>query len=1008
MEEQSKTTILSQKDTAREDNDLLQKLKALTAYTVEEQRFLPDLGCCGYVLRHRKSGARIALLPNDDNNKVFYIGFRTPPEDSTGVAHIIEHTVLCGSRDFPVKDPFIEVVKGSLNTFLNAMTYPDKTVYPVASTNAKDFANLMHVYLDAVFHPNIYTNESIFRQEGWHYEVKDGENGAAPELVINGVVYNEMKGVMSSPDDVLNDAVLASLYPDTTYSIVSGGDPEVIPELTYEQYLAFHKRFYHPSNAYLYLYGDMDVVERLNFLDERYLSDYDTLEVDSEIRPQEPFAAPAYKEKQYSILPEESEKEKTYLSWNAALPIHGNEKEILAFRVLDYVLCDAEGAPVKEALRRKGIGQSVESLYESGIYEPYFSIAAKLTDPEQKDAFEKTILETLQLLAANGIDPKALQAGINYHEFHYREADFGAYPKGLVYGLDILDTWLYEEDQAWETLDVGHLYEELKEDAKRGYFEELIVKYLLNNPHRSTVVLLPQKGLTEQAEEAQKQKLAALAASLSEEELQAIRDKEAALRSWQETPETEEALATIPVLERSDLSGDPVLPVTEILKDAANGFPILTHPIFTSGIDYVDLEFDVTDLPREDVRYLGVLRTLMGALDTEHYTYQALDNEINIVSGGIAAGAAVVASTKETGRFRVLFKICLKTMDASLGAALALAKEMLLHTKWEDTDRIREVLEEERASMKAGLSSAGHSTAVSRAAAVLYPYGAVSEDLAGIGMYQLLDGLCSDFDSQKDMLLDKLRRISTLLASKERFFADVTAEEERLPAIAAQISSFAESLSGKGGVNVLDHFAESDYTANPCRREGFTTAGQVQYVCRAGNYKKAGLSYTGALDVLKVILGYDYLWTRVRMNGGAYGCMSSFASSGLGYMVSYRDPQLTKTIETFEEAADFVRGFTAGETEMTKYIIGTISGLDRPMTPSVLGKFSQTCALKEITDEDLIRERQQVLSCSQEDIRALAAHIDAVMADGVLCVVGAAAKLKESEELFERLEPLAQ
>ena len=1003
MEDNNKTTMQAQKGKTGEDG-LLQKLKALSAYTVEEERFLPDLGCRGYVLRHNKSGARIALLPNDDNNKVFYIGFRTPPEDSTGVAHIIEHTVLCGSRDFPVKDPFIEVVKGSLNTFLNAMTYPDKTVYPVASTNEKDFANLMHVYLDAVFHPNIYTNESIFRQEGWHYEVKD-EEGKAPEIVINGVVYNEMKGVMSSPDDVLNDAVLASLYPDTTYSIVSGGDPEVIPELSYEQYLAFHKRFYHPSNAYLYLYGDMDVIERLRFIDEKYLSDYDVLEVDSEIRPQEPFAAPVQKDKYYSILPEEDEKEKAYLSWNVALPIHGNAKEILAFRILDYVLCDAEGAPVKEALRKKGIGQSVESLYEPGIYEPYFSVAAKLADPEQKDEFEATILETLKSIAENGIDTKALQAGINYHEFHYREADFGSYPKGLVYGLDIMDTWLYEEQQVWDNLDIGHFYEELKDEVGSGYFEGLIAQYLLANQHRSTVVLLPQKGLTEQAEAQQKAKMAAFAASCSEEELQALRDKEAALRDWQNTPETKEALASIPVLERSDLTRDPVLPVTEVIKDDA-GFPVLTHPVFTSGIDYVDLEFDVTDIPWEDLRYLGVLRTLMGALDTEHYSYQALDNEINIVSGGIAPGITVIVSAKDSGHFRVLYKICLKTMDASFPEALALAGEMLLATKWEDTGRIREVLEEERASMKAGLSSAGHSTAVSRASAALFASAAVSDDLSGIGMYRLLDELCSHFEEKKDDLVERLQRLCACLAAKERFFADVTAEKERIPAIAREISSFAEALSGEGGVNVLEHFAKVEYQPHSCRKEGFTTAGQVQFVCRAGNFTDEGLADTGALDVLRVILGYDYLWTKVRMNGGAYGCMSSFSRSGLGYLVSYRDPQLTRTIETFEGAADFVRSFTANEKEMTKYIIGTVSGLDRPMTPSAFGKFSQVCVLKEVADEEIIKERQQVLDCTQEDIQAVAAHLDAIMKSGVLCVVGASAKLKENAGLFEHLEPL--
>jgi presequence protease len=998
------------------DREILEeKLRRLDAYEVTEHHELADIRGEGYLLRHRKSGARVVLMPNEDSNKVFFIGFRTPPTDSSGVAHIIEHTVLCGSREFPLKDPFIEAAKGSLNTFLNAMTYPDKTMYPVASTNAKDFANLMHIYLDAVFHPNIYTNENIFRQEGWHYEVKTAEaadgkenESAAPELVVNGVVYNEMKGVMSSPDDVLNDAVLASLFPDTTYAIVSGGDPQVIPQLTYEQYLEFHKRYYHPSNSYIYLYGDMDMAERLDFLDRCYLSEYDFLKVDSSIHPQQPFAQPVESEKSYSILAEESPENKAFLSWNAALPIHGDPKKILAFKILDYVLCDAEGAPVKEALREKGIGQTVESLYESGIYEPYYSIAAKYADPEAKEEFEHTIVDTLKELVRNGIDRKAIMAGINFHEFHYREADFGSYPKGLVYGLDLMDTWLYDEDQVWSNLELGHYFDELKADAENGYFEALIQDYLLDNTHKSAVMLVPEQGLNERLEKEQKEKLAEYAGSLSNEELQRIKDAEEALRKWQNTPDSEEAMASIPVLERSDLEREPRYPVTEVLQEEGDGFMVLAHPSETNGIDYLDLSFDVTDLEEELMPYLGICKILIGAMDTKNYSYQELDNEINIVTGGITPEVSGTAAKHAPEHFRILFELSMKVVDSNLEKALALAGEMLLSTDWSDAERMQEVLEEERASMKAELAASGHSTAVMRAGSMLSPMGAVMDDLAGIGLYRLLDEICSHFEEYRDKLQVTLRTMMQRVICRERFFADITAQEDSLPGARQQLAEFCRKLPGDGkAAPVLSYWRESGREPNPRCREGYTTAGQIQFVCRAGDYSRKGLEFRGDLRVLRVILGYDYLWTKIRMLGGAYGCMSGFGMTGTSYFVSYRDPKLRETIEAYEEAADYIRNFHADEKTMTKYVIGAVSALDRPMTPSMLGKYSKSCYLTGTTREDLASERLRILECGEKEVQELADYVQAFMDDGILCVVGSAAKIRESGELFDKIETLA-
>ena len=470
----------------------MKKIEELTAYEVLEKREISDIGSMSYLLRHKKTGARIALLSNDDENKVFYIGFRTPPADSTGVPHIIEHTVLCGSKDFPVKDPFVELVKGSLNTFLNAMTYSDKTLYPVASCNDKDFQNLMHVYLDAVFYPNIYKEEKIFRQEGWHYEMEDAD---AP-LTINGVVYNEMKGAFSAPDEINDREVVNSLFPDTAYGVESGGDPDVIPTLTYEQFLAFHEKYYHPSNSYIYLYGNMDMAEKLAWIDEMYLSRFDSLTIDSALTLQKPFERPVVVKKEYPVMEGEALENNTYLSYNMVVGTSLDKELYFAMQILEYAICSASAAPIKLALIHKNIGTEVYSVYDNGIYQPYFSIVAKNANDEQKDAFVETIEDELKRLVREGIDKKSLLAGLNYYEFRYREADFGSYPKGLMYGLQMLDSWLYNDNMPFDMIEAIDLFQTLKERINTDYYEKLIDRYLIHNQHKSVLVLSPKEGLT--------------------------------------------------------------------------------------------------------------------------------------------------------------------------------------------------------------------------------------------------------------------------------------------------------------------------------------------------------------------------------------------------------------------------------------------------------------------------------------------------------------------------------
>jgi len=990
-----------------------EEIRAIGAYEIESHEFLQDINSDSFVLRHKKSGARVAILPNTDSNKVFYIGFRTPPKDSTGVAHIIEHTVLCGSRDFPVRDPFIEVVKGSLNTFLNAMTYPDKTVYPVASTNEKDFDNLMHVYLDAVFHPNIYREENIFRQEGWHYEpvfdhgdlTKDEEEAfltGKGALTVNGVVYNEMRGVMSNPDDVLADKVLASLYPHTTYSIVSGGDPDVIPSLTYQDYLHFHETFYHPSNSYIYLYGDMDMQERLRYLDEAYLSDYDFLQMDSEIRGENSFPGPVQAQYPYSVMENEDTAQKTYLSLNFALPDGCDPKTDLAYKVLDYVLCESEGAPVKEALRKRGIGQDVDSLYDSGVLEPYYSITAKYADAAQKDAFVSTIFEVMQNLADRGIDRKSLLAGINYFEFHYREADFGSYPKGLIFGLDAMDTWLYDDKAVWQNLRIGGLFDELRRDAENGYFENILRRSFLENQHRSTVLLVPEPGLTAKKDEEKKASMRTLYESMSRQEREDVLLNFHSLRRWQETPDSKEALSTIPTLSRADLTREARKILNEELP--CGEIKVLAHPVFTGGIDYVKVLFDAGEVPERLFPYLNILKVLLTALSTEHYTYAELDHEINIQTGGISCGLSLYTDVNDPQRYRTALEISAKVLHGNFQNAMDLLREVILHTKWDDLTRIKEVLEEELSGAKTGMPASGHETAVNRASAGLSPSSKVLDDLSGIGGLRDLQRICRDFANEGAKLPAALQELASYLFRRDKvILVDLTAPDaavqEDLPVI--------EELSSQLPSGSVPADGEKRYVPDPePHNEAFTTAGQIQFVCAAGDFSQKNLPYTGALRVLKVIMAYDYLWTGIRVKGGAYGCMSDYGRDGIAYMVTYRDPHLKRSLDVFRKAGEYIRTLQADEKTLTKYVIGAISSLDRPKTPSAYGRFCLSAYMTGGTEAMLQKARNEVLDVTLDDIHALGDYLDAIMDNPVLCVIGGAQKIEGAKDLFERVEPL--
>lgn len=966
----------------------------LAEYEILDEHRVEDVQSDGFILRHKKSGARIAILSNNDDNKVFYIGFRTPPEDETGVPHIIEHTTLCGSKKFPVKDPFIELAKGSLNTFLNAMTYPDKTVYPVASCNDQDFKNLMDVYLDAVFNPNITKYEEIFKQEGWHYEL----TGKDDELKINGVVYNEMKGAYSSPDEVLSSQIYRSLFPDNTYSKDSGGNPEYIPKLTYEAYLDFYHKYYHPSNSYIYLYGDMDVVERLEWLDKEYLSLYDYKKVNSEINKQPAFDEIKNVEAQYSITMDDSQENKTYLSYNRVVGDTLDEMLYQAFDVLDYALVSSPGAPVKQALIDAGIGDDVYGSYDAGILQPVFSFVAKNANASQADEFESIIENTLKEVVKTGINKEALLAGINSSEFKFREADFGQFPKGLLFGLNCLDSWLFDDMKPFIHLECLGTFAKLRKAVDTDYFEKLIQEYLLDNTHGSSVTVKPKRGLGNEREETLAKELSDYKASLSDEEIKKLIEDTEHLKKYQEEPSSDEDLRKLPMLTRADMKKN-AMPFSNI-EDELLDVKVVRHDIESNGIDYISFLFDAGDFAQSELGYLGFFTNALGLVSTEKYSYTDLANATNIYTGGISTGTASHPDIKDRNNFVFKFEVKLKVLEKNLDKALELMEQMLLSSDFTDTKRLGELVAQIKARLQANLSSSGHLVAAMRSMSSFSRYALYQDELKGIAFYRSICRIEKELSESPKSVSDKLAAIAKKLFARNRMLISFTGNNE---AYCNAKPSLEKVIAGFDKMSAVGNQAEVHFNT---AKEAFIDASQIQYVAKTGDFICEGYEYTGALRLLRIILSYDYLWINVRVKGGAYGCMNTFLRSGESYFVSYRDPNLSDTLDVYDRIPEYIKSFSPDERDMTKYIIGTFSALDTPMNPEAKGSRSLSAYLEGITYEQIQKERNEILNAQPEDIRRLADLVKAVLKKDSICVIGNENMIKESAGLFENVEKL--
>ncbi len=969
-------------------------LEKLSMYDLIQKEELPEINSVGYYFKHKKSGAKLAVLENDDRNKVFSISFRTPPKDDTGVAHIMEHSVLNGSERYPVKDPFTKLAASSLNTFLNAMTYSDKTMYPIASCNDKDFKNLMGVYTDAVFCPRVIKDDKAFRQEGWSYHL-DSEDG---KLSYNGVVYNEMKGAYSSVDSIMYREMQAAIFPDTCYALSSGGKPEAIVDLTYEDFMAFHQEFYHPSNSYIYLYGNADMEERLLWLDKEYLCKYDAISVERTMPEwQEAFEEPREKRCTYSVMENEPLEDKTNLSYMACVDDMSDITTSLAFQVLNYALCNAGGV-VEKALYDAGIGKLVYGGADS-MLQGCYTIVAKNTNEDRKDDFKNIIIDTLRKAVKDGLDKKSLTAGISSIEFPYREQDYGRWPAGLMIGIEMMQSWLYDDSKVFDYYKRNEIFEFLKEQVNTDYYEKLIEKYILNNPHTALLVTAPERGLVQKLEKATMDKLKAYEETLTAEDKKDIVAKTAELKAYQEEEDSPEALATLPRLTRDDIDKNaPKIYLEE--TTLSDGTPVLFHDVASNGIGYLKLFFSCDDVPDRYIKYLSMLGFLR-SLDTANYSYKELADEIAINCGGINTRFAKYANATDNSKCRTGMVVSAKALYDKLPFCIDMIEEMIFNTLWTNEKRLLEVLGENRTAIEGFLNNSPHSAASLRGLAGVTPEMAYREKSEGITYYRFVKALTEDFAAHRAQFFADMKEVLKIVFRPENLLVSFGGSREALKEIEDKLLAFKAKLHTeqveKGSIDF-----ERTYV-----REGIKLASQVQYVGRFGNFREAGYDFSGILMLVNSILGIDYLHQNIRVKGGAYGAFASFSRNGNVSFLSYRDPKLDETNEIYEGIPEYLRTFEATEDEITEYIIGLIGNLDIPNTPNGETGRALDTYMSGLTYGMIQKSRNELLNATVADIREVAPLVEAVLAQNRYCSAGDEKKI-EASPMFEKTIKLAE
>ncbi|HOV94600.1 MAG TPA: insulinase family protein [Spirochaetales bacterium] len=957
------------------------------SFTLIEQRNVPEIDSIVRLYKHDGTGARLLSIINKDENKSFGISFRTPPTSSNGVAHIMEHSTLCGSRKYPVKEPFVELMKSSLNTFLNALTFPDKTVYPVASTNLKDFYNLIDVYLDAVFYPTL--SEDIFRQEGWHYEVEpDGS------LSRKGVVYNEMKGAYSDPDEMHADWCRRSLFPDTTYGFDSGGDPEVIPQLDYDTFVAFHKKYYHPSNSFIFFYGDDDPDTRLSMMDA-WLAPFSRADVDSMPGLQAPFTAPISMDKAC-----DGNDDKGFVAVNWGLAEHGDLEYSIALTILTYILVGTPASPLRKALIDSGYGEDLAGFgYEESMRQTAWSIGLKGVAPENMDKVESLILDTLTQLAKDGIDPDTIEASINTVEFALREKNTGNFPRGLAVMFEALGEWLYDKNPI-DALEFEAPIRNLRATLAKGerFFESMIDSLFLKNQFRSTVRLLPSADEGRRREAKEKAELAAIRAQLSDAEIEALKAQVEALNRRQETPDSPEALATIPSLDLADIPKEvPKLPSEAFSIPTGAGQASeksavcmgLFHDLPTSSILYFDIAFPFTSIEPRLLPYVSILGRAILETGTDKFDYITIMQEIGKHTGGI--GASVHTGTVwDSKKASASFIVRSKAMAEKTEKLFEILTEVLLHAKLDNKDRLRQIVLEEKAQAEASAIPEGHRLVITRMRSHFSEADAMAERLRGCEQLFFLRGLAERIDTDWSGVLADLEAVRNAVLNYSNAIYNVTLDRANFEAVRPQLEGFVQGLvqaqtqvTGRAQVTGrVQAQGQAPNSAAPDANaviapsavpEVLLAPTQVNFVGRAYPIGLAGAPANGAFRVVKKYLDTVYLWEKIRVQGGAYGCPSVYdLNTGVFAFASYRDPNLGRTLEVYDAASDFLEMVEISEDELRKCIIGTIGDVDIYMLPDAKGFASLVNYLVHYTDEKRQEHRDELLAASKSDFRSLA------------------------------------
>jgi Zn-dependent M16 (insulinase) family peptidase len=970
-----------------------ERRKPMPSYTKESSRFLNDINSEVTVYKHNRTGAHVCCISNDDSNKVFCIGFRTPAKDSTGLTHILEHSVLCGSKKFPVKDPFLELIKGSLNTFLNAMTYPDKTVYPCASQNDKDFKNLMSVYTDAVFYPNIYSRKQIFRQEGWRYELFKPED----PIALNGVVYNEMKGAFSSPDDILFRTFLNALFPDNCYQFESGGNPDNIPELSYEDFLGFHKKYYSPSNAYIYLYGNCDMEERMKWLDENYLSKFEKIDFDTSINREPDFKTLKIVKDVYPIGNQETLKNKTMFAFGFALKNGFDQKKHIAIDILDDILINDPGAPLKKALLDAGVGESVEVSFDTGLVQPINLMVVKNTDSDKAEKLVNIYKEQIESLIAGKLDRKAIVSHLNNYEFKIREASFKGYPKGLDYILNSFSTWLYDDKNPYDSLDVLKLFPELRKDVENGYFEDVLREVFLGNNHSALVELAPSKTIQGEKEAELHKKLADLKASMSPKQIADLIKESNDLRKYQAELSTKEELSTIPRLKKEDLTDKPKdYPSTVVKKD----FVSYIQSYKTNGIDYCRYYFDITGLPNKYIPYAALLSDVLFNIRTDKRSESELNSLLLSKVGTVKAHLRV--GKKKGNEDNFLFFIDFSLLDANMKEVEDLIEEVVHKTDFSDEKKIYELICTLRNDQISSIPYYGHRVAAERAKAHMSALGYIKDLSGGIGYCDFLSDLASNYQSKKKEIAEMLQETSDIIFAKSRFFSYFTGEESGRVLFAESAEKFYSGLGeGKKPEGVFTYVPDF-------KSEGIRAPFDVVFVAKSGDYFKAGASYKGDLQTLNNAIDNDYLWMKVRVKGGAYGCFLNISREGQTFMASYRDPNLKSTVEVFNQLPEFIEDMKYSDEELLLFKIGALSNTNPVLHVSDQGSQGFLRAYTGITYEDILKEQDELINASLSDLKAYADVFRRTYEKAPLVVLGNGGLIDKEKDLFTEIRDLNQ